>query len=168
MNDQNKIQNLSLFISRGFAFAIDNLVALIFVLGVYYKIKFAIDSVTLLIFICLLVYEFYFIVSEFLFHRTIGKRIMGLKVVFKKNKNSNGNFFKKFFKNFYEILIRNFTRVFIFIPPLFFWNELLIIIFTKGKTIRDLITSTSIEFSKKSFIQNFEKDLVTNHETFTG
>lgn len=93
---------------------------------------------------------------------------MGLKVVFKKNKDSNGNFFKKFFKNFYEILIRNFTRVFIFIPPLFFWNELLIIIFTKGKTIRDLITSTSIEFSKKSFIQNFEKDVITNHETFTG
>lgn len=65
MNDQNKIQNLSLLISRGFAFAIDNLVALIIVLGVYYKIKFAIDSITLLIFICLLVYEFYFIVSEF-------------------------------------------------------------------------------------------------------
>jgi len=74
----------------------------------------------------------------------------------------------RIFKSFYEILIRNLTRVLIFTPPLFIWNELLIIIFTKGRTIRELITSTSVEFSKKSFIQSFEKDFVINQESFRG
>jgi uncharacterized RDD family membrane protein YckC len=168
MNDQNKIQNLSLLISRGFAFSIDNLIAFIIVLVIYHRITSTIVSIPLLVFICVMIYEFYFLLFEIFFRRTPGKFFLGLKVVFQSNELSNENYFSRIFKSFYEILIRNLTRVLIFTPPLFFWNELLIIIFTKGRTIRELITSTSVEFSKKSIIQSFEKDFVINQESFRG
>lgn len=168
MNDQNKIQNLSLLISRGFAFSIDNLIAFIVVLAIYHRITSTVVSIPLLVFICVMIYEFYFLLFEIFFRRTPGKFLLGLKVVFQSNELSNENYFSRIFKSFYEILIRNLTRVLIFTPPLFFWNELLIIIFTKGRTIRELITSTSVEFSKKSFIQSFEKDFVINQESFRG
>jgi len=168
MNDQNKIQNLNLLISRGFAFSIDNLIVFIIVFAIYHRITSTVVSIPLLVFICVMVYEFYFLLFEIFFRRTPGKFLLGLKVVFQSNELSNENYYSRIFKSFYEILIRNLTRVLIFTPPLFFWNELLIIIFTKGRTIREQITSTSVEFSKKSFIQSFEKDFVINQESFRG
>jgi hypothetical protein len=144
----NKLENLSLFISRLIAFAIDNLIAWSILFFVYHSLQPNFLENYFLVFILILAYEFYFIFFEIICFRTPGKLLMGLKISIKKNDEMHFNTIKKFFSNLFEIFVRNLTRILIFIPPLFLWNELLIIIFNKGKTIRELITSTEIHFSK--------------------
>jgi|YNPMSStandDraft_1061717.scaffolds.fasta_scaffold02710_5 uncharacterized RDD family membrane protein YckC len=158
MNEQNKVENLSLLLSRILAFAIDNLIAILILLIAYNYIKSSFKSIYFLLFTLILIYELYFLLFEIVFHKTPGKFLMGLKVIIKDSMIFSDNVVKKFLKYSYEVFIRNLTRVFIFIPPLFFWNELLIILFNKGKTIRDLITSTSVEFSQKLFDRYYQKD----------
>ncbi len=165
MIEYDKLENLSLFISRVIAFAIDNLIVSIFLFFAYLNIKSFFNYNYLLIFILILLYEFYFFILEMIFSRTPGKFLMGLKIFIKKKDEFPISSIKTFVFNIFEILIRNLTRVLIFIPPLFFWNELLIIIFNKTKTIRDLITSTEVQFCKNSILKYFENDFFNKSET---
>lgn len=154
----NKLENLSLFISRVIAFAIDNLIFGAILFFVYQRIQPNFLEIDFLMFTLILAYEFYFIFFELIFLRTPGKFLMELKIFIQKNDELHLNPIKKFFSKLFEILVRNLTRILIFIPPLFFWNELLVIIFNKGKTIRELITSSEIRFSNKTDTQYFKND----------
>lgn len=168
MTDHERLENLSLFISRLIAFAIDNIIVSITLFFIYLKIKSSFNDDYLFIFFLMLLYEFYFFIFEMIFSRTPGKFLMGLRIFILQSDKIYISSIKKFLINVFEILIRTLTRVFILIPPLFFWNELLIIIFNKGKTIRELITSTEVGFSKKFDSRYFENDFLFKSKTSQG
>ncbi|MCR4416452.1 MAG: RDD family protein [Ignavibacteria bacterium] len=168
MTDQERVNNLSLFFARALAFAVDNLIILLFLIYVYHITNITINENVFFIFLLLIFFELYFAVFECIFHRTPGKLIFGLKVVINRNHASEQNSIKSFLSNFFEILIRNLTRVLAFIPPLFFWNEILIILFSKGKNVRDLFTSTSVDFSKKMVTEIYKGNSLITQNSIEG
>lgn len=150
---EEKIYKLSLLLSRTFAFVVDNLIILIILLLIFEHFQnLSQDNLVSLILLILLSYEIYFFLFEILFSTTPGKKLFGINLRLADNYNdsSKADKFKKLVLRFREILIRNLTRVLVFTPPLFLLNEFLFLFFLKGRTVRDVISNTEVDFSKRA------------------
>ncbi len=142
----NTIKKISLLISRFFAIVLD--IALITLVLTFYFEEFSItnqaDFINSVLKV-LLFYEVYFFVFEFLFKMTPGKFVFGLRTRLNlKNESFSKSVY--FLTYLYENLIRTFSRILIFIPPLFIWNELLILIFFNGRSFSEIISKLRVEF----------------------
>ncbi|MCX8057603.1 MAG: RDD family protein [Ignavibacteria bacterium] len=143
---ENKIHRLSLILSRLFAFLID-----VILLGVLFGLVFTFypeffDEITIeKIFLLLISFELYFFLFEILFNASVGKLLFGLKVYHTSEKNFSSKV-RRVFDKIFNLFIRNFLRVVIIIPPLFVWNEILFLIFAKGRSISESITNIRVDF----------------------
>lgn len=140
-------QRVSLLLARGFAFAVDVLIfSIIIYLNSLNLLKMAADDLIKFIFIIILLFEFYFLLFESILKFTPGKFLFGLRIKYKLLEQ-NQNHLNHKIKFLFEIFKRNFLRVVIFLPPLFIWNEILFLVFSKGKTISEVLTSITVEFA---------------------
>ncbi len=140
-------QKVSLLLARGFAFAVD---VLIFIAIIYLNssrlLKVAEDDLIKFVFIVVLLFEFYFLLFESILKFTPGKFLFGLRIK-ERYENQYQKHLYGSLKFLFEIFKRNLLRVVIFLPPLFIWNEILVLFFSKGNTISELLTSTKVKFS---------------------
>ncbi len=141
-----QVKKLSVIVSRFFAFLIDSVLIAIIFFFFYtkviqaYELKFLVVALSIFLF-----FEFYFFLFELLFGWTIGKLIFGLRVKsIQSEKNISPT--KYFLNRIFNLFIRNFSRILIFIPPLFLLNEILILFFFKGHSFSELITNLRVEF----------------------
>jgi len=144
MND--KIKTLSLLISRLLAFLMDLIILLI--LFSFLRIK-AIESIKdNLLFVSLmvlLVFQSYFFLFELIFGRTPGKFVFGLKLKPEKVSDEERKS-TLILRYIFDLFIRNFSRTIILLPPLFLLNEILILIFFKGKSFSEVISGLKVDF----------------------
>lgn len=140
-----QIQKISLLISRLFAFLIDTILVVIIsvyyfkIISVYPNEDFLRSSIAFV-----LLFQFYFFVFEFLFRATPGKFLFGLRInVSKKGTNYRINFF---IYRIFNVFVRNFLRVLLFMPPLFILSEIFILIFYKGISFSEVITKIRVDF----------------------
>lgn len=141
-------QRLSLLLARGFAFAVDVLIFSIFMyLTSTRLIKMVDDDLIKFVFIVIVLFEFYFLLFESILKFTPGKFLFGLRVKYSSLEQNQNNLNCRI-KFLFEIFKRNFLRIVIFLPPLFIWNEILVLVFSKGKTINELLTSAEVEFAE--------------------
>lgn len=141
-------QRLSLLLARGFAFAVDVLIFSIFMyLTSTRLIKMVDNDLIKFVFIVIVLFEFYFLLFESILKFTPGKFFFGLRVKYRSLEQNQNNLNCRI-KFLFEIFKRNFLRIVIFLPPLFIWNEILVLVFSKGKTINELLTSVEVEFAE--------------------
>lgn len=142
-----KIRKVSLLVSRFFAFTVD-LIIVSFLL-IYYWTHYSFSSDENILpkaFLTLVFSQFYFFTFELLFNATPGKFLFGLRVKNSSIGQDTQSSLIKIFKRAFNLFVRNFTRVLVLIPPLFIWNELLILIFSKGISFGELLTNFRVDF----------------------
>jgi len=144
-----QIKKISLLVSRLMAFLIDfSFVLIVFVFLFNRLIQEYDNEVWMIPLIFLLLFETYFFLFELLFSCTIGKLIFGLRVRATQGKQNQSKL-KYLFTLVFNLFIRNFSRILIFIPPLFIWNEILILIFYKGKSFSEVISNLQVDFKNQ-------------------
>jgi len=144
MND--KIKTLSLLISRLLAFLMDLIILL--VLFSFLKIKGIEPIKENLLFVSLmvlLVFQSYFFLFELIFSQTPGKFVFGLMLKPKKVSDEERKS-TLILRYIFDLFIRNFSRTIILFPPLFLLNEILILIFFKGKSFSEVISGLKVDF----------------------
>lgn len=143
---EDQIKKLSLVISRLFAFLVDFVLILMMFFFFYKNVLQEYESEFLVIALSFfLFFEIYFFLFELLFGWTIGKLIFGLRVKSIQSKK-NISSLEFFLNRIFNLFVRNFSRIFVFIPPLFLLNEILILFFFKGQSFSELITNLRVEF----------------------
>lgn len=146
---EKRIRKISLLVSRLIAFLMDFVLILIVMAFLSSKlIQEYEDKIWIIPLIFLLLFETYFFLLELLFNCTFGKLIFGLRVratQIKQNQSKSHYLFTRVL----NLFVRNCSRVLIFIPPLFIWNEILILIFYKGKSFSEMISKLQVDFKNQ-------------------
>lgn len=143
---ENQVRNFSLLFSRFFAYVIDSLIIiLILILFHQHFFKILVLNEFWVVFTSLIFYELYFFLFELILKATPGKLLFGLRVK-SISKISFSSSLKGFIEFILHLFIRNFSRILIFIPPLFIWNEILVLMFYGGKSFSEVITNLKVEF----------------------
>ncbi len=153
------IQHISLYLKRFFAFLVDLLLYSVIFTVVYIKLIFplldpfedSIYPITLLLYFFL--FQFYCIIVEY-FGRgaSPGKNLLKIKVVSIDSAQLS----------FAQIILRNLSKVILFIPPLFLMNEVYLYIAFRKK-FSDFISNSEIAGVRKKLKINFsnkEKKLI--------
>lgn len=143
---ENQVQKISLLISRFFAFVTDSLIIIsaLILFPKSYVENLELSELELII-LLIIIFELYFFLFELILKATPGKLLFGLRVRYISN-NVFSSSLRRFFEFSFRLFIRNFSRLLIFIPPLFLWNEFLILIFYDGKSFSEVITKLKVNF----------------------
>lgn len=143
---ENQVQKISLLISRFFAFVTDSLIIIsaLILFPKSYAENLELSELELII-LLIIIFELYFFLFELILKATPGKLLFGLRVRYISN-NVFSSSLRRFFEFSFRLFIRNFSRLLIFIPPLFLWNEFLILIFYDGKSFSEVITKLKVNF----------------------
>ncbi len=140
-----KIEKLSLIISRFFAFTFDLVIiaVLLFLLPTQLELNDEKGLLRTIITFQILI-QFYFFFFELIFRRTPGKFLLGLIVENEENNSLSTS--KRIVTRVHRYFLRNFSRIFILLPPLFIWNEILVLLITRGKSFSEVISGLRVKF----------------------
>ena len=141
-----KIKSVELLLRRFLAFTFDTVLLYIVFLKTQVYIHEISINIEWKIFFVIMSFQSYFLFTEILFRQTLGKFLLGLIVETKKYSIIN-------------IILRNLTRVLIFLPPFFLLNEIISFILT-GKTVRDIVTDTNVIYVKNKKLNLTRKDVM--------
>lgn len=143
---ESQVRKFSLLFSRFFAYVIDSLIIiLILILSHKHFFKILVLNEFSVVITSLIYYELYFFLFELILKATPGKLFFGLRVK-GISKISFSSSLKGFIEFILQLFIRNFSRILIFIPPLFIWNEILVLMYYGGKSFSEVITNLKVEF----------------------
>lgn len=143
---ESQVRKFSLLFSRFFAYVIDSLIIiLILILSHKHFFKILVLNEFSVVITSLIYYELYFFLFELILKATPGKLFFGLRVK-GISKISFSSSLKGFIEFILQLFIRNFSRILIFIPPLFLWNEILVLMYYGGKSFSEVITNLKVEF----------------------